>query len=521
MKKYIVKIVVGFTVLLASSCDKYLDELPDNRTTLDNPSKIKNIITSAYPESLPSLVAEFSSDNIDDYGSSNPNSTQFYEDIAYWKATTEVNNDDLKSAWSECYAAISNANEALKAIEKLGNPASLDAYRGEALVARAYSHFILVNLFSNHYNTQTSATDLGIPYMEEPETKLSPKYERGTVKQVYEKINADIETGLPLIDDSTYEVPKYHFNKKAAYAFAARFNLYYEQWQKAADYATLALGSAPASVLRDWQTLGKLPKEPAITIPNAYISSEEKANFLLITDASDLGLIFGAYLEGSRFSHGRNLADRETLFAAGPWGVSNTNTFWFAPRVYSATNLDKTLSYKVPYLIQYTDIVAQVGYRRTVGVMFSTDETLLTRAEANIMLKKYDQAVTDLNMWSKNYLKSGQDITQSQIETFFDSVAYSTDNAPTLKKTLQPKFTVESGTQEKLIHCVLHYRRLLTLHEGYRWFDIRRYGIEVPRYVFSQSGQRTVADKLTVNDLRRTFQLPQDVTKAGLTPNPR
>ncbi|WP_406629940.1 RagB/SusD family nutrient uptake outer membrane protein, partial [Ornithobacterium rhinotracheale] len=46
----------------------------------------------------------------------------------------------------------------------------LSAQKGEALIARAYSHFILVNLFGKHYNTQTSDTDLGVVYMERPET---------------------------------------------------------------------------------------------------------------------------------------------------------------------------------------------------------------------------------------------------------------------------------------------------------------------------------------------------------------
>ena len=49
----------------------------------------------------------------------------------------------------------------------------------------------------------------------------SPKYTRGTLAEVYSKIDADLIEGLPLITDEFYSVPKYHFNQKAAYAFAA------------------------------------------------------------------------------------------------------------------------------------------------------------------------------------------------------------------------------------------------------------------------------------------------------------
>ena len=77
--------------------------------------------------------------------------------------------------------------------------------------------------------------------MEKAETELDPKYERGTVAEVYAKIEKDIEEGLPLINDVIYSVPKYHFNKRAANAFAARFYLYYQKWDEAVKYATVAL----------------------------------------------------------------------------------------------------------------------------------------------------------------------------------------------------------------------------------------------------------------------------------------
>lgn len=48
----------------------------------------------------------------------------------------------------------------------MGSPESLNGQKGEALLTRAYHHFMLVNVFCKHYSEQTSATDLGIPYME-------------------------------------------------------------------------------------------------------------------------------------------------------------------------------------------------------------------------------------------------------------------------------------------------------------------------------------------------------------------
>ena len=59
----------------------------------------------------------------------------------------------------------------------------LSAAKGEALICRAYAHFVLVNVFCQHYDP-AHPDDLGIPYMEKAETELDPKYERGTVAEV-------------------------------------------------------------------------------------------------------------------------------------------------------------------------------------------------------------------------------------------------------------------------------------------------------------------------------------------------
>ena len=80
------------------------------------------------------------------------------------------------------------------------------------------------------YNPNTAESHLGIPYRTRTGDSVYPENtERGSLKNTYEQIAADLEAGLPLIKDAAYEVPKYHFNRKAANAFAARFYLYYQK----------------------------------------------------------------------------------------------------------------------------------------------------------------------------------------------------------------------------------------------------------------------------------------------------
>ncbi len=86
-----------------------------------------------------------------------------------------------------------------------------------------------------------------------------------------------------------------------------------------------------------------------------------------------------------------------------------------------------------------------------------------------------------------------------------------------MKKRLNPEgFTVEPGTEENLIQLILQLRRLETMQEGLRWFDLKRYGIE---FSHNRAGNSPIV--LGKEDPRRAIQLPQDVITAGMEPNPR
>lgn len=524
-KKNAIITVVLFISMFIVSCDNYLDVAPDNRAEVDSKEKVEKLLVSAYPYESDFLLAELVSDNVDDYD--NQEFNRFLEEVFYWKEVKESNNESPERFWGACYKAIASANQALLSIEKMGNTKELQPYKGEALIARAYAHFLLVNYFALHYNQQTSATDLGIVYMEKPETTLNPSYERESVKSIYEKINKDIEKGLPLIDDDSYRVPKYHFNRAAAYAFAARFNLYYEKWDKAIAYANKVLPGDASGVLRDWKTIGTKPTyvqgQPG---PRqlAYVSTESKANLLLLNTSSSLGQLWGGYYFGGRFSHGEKVATEETLFAPSFFKTGLTRyDYLYKPSVIHAGVLDKTLLQKIPYLFQVTDPVANTGYWKTALVVFSTDETLMVRAEANIMKKNYAAALADINVWLKNFYVSVDAVTLDKVNTFYNGIGYYKKEQPTPKKQLNPAFTIEPGTQENMIHAVLACRRILTLHEGLRWYDVKRYGIEIYRRVIARDGITVteIKDVLKKDDPRRAMQLPSSVIKAGITPNPR
>ena len=169
---------------------------------------------------------------------------------------------------------------------------------------------------------------------------------------------------------------------------------------------------------------------------------------------------------------------------------------------------------------EYTDPVNGIGLPHIIQTEFTTDETLLCRAEAYALTKQYDNATKDLSAIMKAYSSAGSSITRSKINSFYGAMAYYTVLKPTAKKQLYPDFSIETGEQENFIDCVLHMRRILTIHQGLRWFDVKRYGIKIYRRTVDKT-PIIAQDSLLVNDPRRAIQLPQNVINAGITANPR
>ena len=539
--------LVGLT-----ACDKFLDKMPDNRAEINSQEKIRALLTSAYSTGTYLFFSEYMSDNVDNMGDDNPGTNRFVDQCYTWADVTETDNDSPKYFWEGGYEAINHANQALEAIEKLAGcegelsvsaieKAGLTAEMAEALLCRAYNHFMLVNFFSLNYNANTSDKDLGVPYIDRVPVELNPKYDRGTVAEVYEKIDQDLRIALRYVSDSYYQVPKYHFNVKAAYAFACRFYLFYEKWDLAAEYATKCLGSQPAQVLRNWKYRNGLEKDMDVK-SNDYIKSSYDANLMLVTAYTGFGYYMG-FPGITKYSHNSFLNFTEMHYAQNIWGNTETgwrnvySWFWEAPEWYSGSNYDQLVYWKIPYLFEYTDPVARIGYAHAVYPAFTTDETLLSRAEAYIMLGRYDEAAADLDTWTHNLIKPqnfSETLTPEYIHEFYKNVEYWTSEVPTIKKHLHPAFSIggEGELRESMLQCVLGFKRIENAAQGLRWLDVKRYGIEITRRTLEPdpaAGQYDAAykilkgdvDVLKVDDPRRAMQIPPDIQTAGIAPNPR
>lgn len=515
------------------SCGDYLDVLPDNRASLDTDEKITDLLVSAYPKTSNVALCELYSDNTDrnDESSAYTPLRPFQEQAATWQDITDINQDTPYALWDNCYKSIAAANNVIFAIDEQGRPERLRAQLGEALLCRAFCHFTLANVFCLPYSPRTCQQDLGLTYINRVLTEVAPVYPRGTMAELYRHIADDIEEGLPLISDELHTVQKYHFNTRAAHAFAARFYLYYMQddrsnLDKVIDHATRVLGSQPTDMLRDWQALGQITINDGQRA-NAFVSADSKANLLILSTNSYWEYLYGPTPVAFKYTHNDKIAETETVKSRGFWGTQNN--FYFSVDV--ASSGPKVLMYKLAQFFQYTDITKGIGYPKMLMPVLTTDALLLERAEAYALKGDYQHAYDDLTSWMHTFTKSAATVDAKLLADIYgdpasagmfstSGMAYYTPQVPTPKKRLQPDFTVSPGEQENLIQAILHARRVTTLHEGLRWQDVKRYGIEICRRAVKE-GNVTVYDTMPKEDPRRAIQLPENVIKAGITPNPR
>ena len=519
------------SVAILASCSDQLDTLPDNRTTLDTPKKIAGLLVTAYPDRTPTLFNEWMSDNTDYMGAQNSQGNRGGDQYFFWQEQTEGGNDSPEQVWMLYYEGVYKANEALAAIDEQGGPKNdiLRNSKGEALLIRAYDHFILANEFCRPYNGKTSTKDAGLYYATgiADFSAAAEQSNRGTVADVYAKIAADIEAGIPLLND-TYEVPKYHFNKQAAYAFATRFYLYYEKWEKAKEYADKLLGSNPAASLRDYRALQAMPlskSEQAVKIAEAYCSASADCNLLVQTSVSNAGMALAPWLISKRYTLTNYLSETELFQSNNIWGTSS-NLIW-KPFTVNSGESNFALLMKLPREFEIRNTTTGSGYLRTLNVDFTMDEALLNRAEAEIMLGQNDAACADMTIWMKNFFNTNVTLTPTSVQTYFKTVPYAYADAakmvPSFKKHISPRFTIdaEGSVQESLLQCLLNFRRIETVHQGMRWMDIRRYNIEIPRRLIGANGRPSKnLDWLEKDDPRQVVQIPQSIREAGVAGNP-
>jgi len=490
---YIATILVGL-----NACSSFLDEPQDNRTIINTKEKIADLLVNAYADAQFAPFAESMSDNADDKGKGT-NATRINTNAYSWIDYESVTDLDAPTYyWEASYSAIAHANQALASLDQLNNDdPDLGRLRAEALLTRAYAHFMLVNFFSMRYDPATADNELGVPYVLKPEENAVVQYKRETIAETYRLIEQDLSEGLPLVTN-VYKEPKFHFNQKAAHALATRFYLYTANWQKVIEHANLVLGSgAPSLLIRDLVSASF----NALTYAQRtvqYSAATERANLLVSWPNTLQGRNFYAY----RF--GLTPAKYDEIF-----GDRTTNPFrksW----AYDIYGTD--VAYNIPKYTEYfriTNVTAGTGQPYAGLVHFTNDEVLLNRAEAYAMLGQFDNASADLTQYLSQKINAFDPatdvVTLDLMKTTF----------PLVPDEYTPSYGLTED-QAAFVKGIAEFRRREFYHEGLRWLDIKRFNLVVTHKIV---GEPDIV--LGKDDPRRAIQIPESAKAFGIEVNRR
>lgn len=538
---------IAVALIGLSSCSDFLEKVPDTRVYLVNLDQLEQLLITGYNDHNYAVLCEYSSDNVGDTNAPDKDGNRYnyssysrYDEQIYaWQdVDLDISASDSPSGlWQGCYSAIAAANAVIEKVEEFeatgeieGQPMSfrdkarLAAIKGEAHMIRAYHHYILAQIFCMPYRgPQISATLPGLPYATKPETELYPKYDRGTLEEFYQNIEKDLQIGLANVTDEFYEVPKYHFNVAASNAFAARFYLAKREYDKVVQYATAAFkGNDPEALRNDfWDH-----QEDFIEFEDGaryYTSIERPGNFMLMDTYTEWFRRWGNRF----FTMGDGL--RASIQGPGPsWSGEYMPFFRYSVLGSSAYPQYGWFFYGTYWeQFEYTDKIAGIGYPHMVRPEFTSQETLLFRAEAYLFLGDIDAAFEDLYRWNHEHIMQGDmatnngtmtELEKAKIVSFYGGKDpgsgivrkfHIDEVCPSDKYQLTPEI-------EPYLNCVQHFRRMQNAHLGQRWFDIKRYGFSITHYM----GKDEVYT-LEVLDPRYAIQIPAEVIGAGLEPNAR
>ena len=401
---------------------------------------------------------------------------------------TGASNYGDNGTWNDLYSRINILNVILDEIKDLPHETDEDeaAYwrvQGEAHFLRGYFYFILANLYGNMYTAETCGQDLCVPlkltaYVEHDPDK-DTQFTRATVGAVYEQVLSDLLLADEYLTRSP-QVPEhrlYRASAEAAELMLSRVYLYMQNWSEAEKWADKVIGSQNLSLARTTM-LGQ----------GIVFLSDENPEIIFSQGSNYLGcenIMTGAAGDFCVTKELYDLYDSENDLRVQTFFTIDNNT----DSVGLATKYDRS----------------EVRQRISDAFTLRLAEAYLNKAEACAMQAgKEADACEALNELRANRISGYED---------------------------------ETYTGEGLVSEVRNERRKELCFEGQRWFDLRRYAVNV-QYPYKRKithvlnvcpdeGSDYLFSRYYVleeDDLAYTFSIPSntmDFDKVPMPDNPR
>ncbi|MGB6083024.1 RagB/SusD family nutrient uptake outer membrane protein [Moheibacter sp.] len=431
MKKILFSLsLIGFLGLTSCSEEDFLDYEPSNSVEVDdntilNDGQLQTAVFGIY-DAISSNYAygnyyvsaqELLTDNgfvLFD------NSNRFTDFYRYQHAISS--GGSISNMWTIGYRAIARANFVLSFEEKTDATGNLmftsDAAKvsfAEARTLRALELFNLVNYYARPYGTIDQDMGIPVPTVFERDTPLPRK----SVEEVYNEITSQLELAAQNLP-SNAEANTAQVTKEAVYGLLSRVYLYKKDYQKAVEFADLAL--AESGLMTQGDLLNYYQN------PLSYTETLFAIDFTEIDNPNTNDALYATWTPGGTYEDTAATTDFYNLI---PDSDARKDLYvqW--------SSTDNPLPYGV---LKFGGVDNDV-------VVIRATEVLLNKIEALYYINP-TQAQTELVNWVQSYRNA----------------AYSF-----------------SGTGQALLEEILLQRRIELAFEGHRYFDMNRYQMDLQR----------------------------------------
>ncbi|MEG0796617.1 MAG: RagB/SusD family nutrient uptake outer membrane protein [Odoribacter sp.] len=302
MKTYIISLFLS--VILFTSCQDFLEEksqdkiipksIKDYREFFFGEAYLRETSINSYIDIMTDDVKE----NIKGWGFGKDTRNAGYgyytwQSIPEDQATGARNADN---SWASYYHTILICNIVLREIDDIsGEQVEKDDLKAEAYALRAYSYFMLVNLYGIPYQKATAETDLGVP-LNKVVGMEDVKFKRESVATIYRQIEQDLQDAIHHLKNSNLKKTYFRWNLPATYLLASRVKLYKKEYNEAIQMANECLLLNPNLYdlkLKNAEDRFLNSKNPEILLSygyylNSYYAVLAKCNFPISDDLFDL-----------------------------------------------------------------------------------------------------------------------------------------------------------------------------------------------------------------------------------------
>lgn len=412
-----------------------------------------------------------------------------------WQQNTYLNDQGKntyasaeENLWNLAYEKINNCNMVIAEGNSLKtnsveDVAKVRRVQGECYFLRAFYYLTLANLYGKPYTEASASSDLAVPIKTSASVE-DKKYQRATVADVYQQVLEDLKHAEELLLNVNEQLSIYHASIEAVYILRSRVALYMQDWQTAEEYAQKALDKN--------SNLQNLVGADGSSYPMSLSNPE----VIYSNGASCLGNIL---------QQSPREASLWTNYAP-IWTVSDDLYQLYdegdARKVTYVTTEDDVVDHHPTYH-KIDNSVESAGKYKEVSDVFSirTAEAYLNMAEAKAQLGEDAEACSWLSKLRQKRMSQGAEV---------------------------------SLTGAELIQYVRDERARELCFEGQRWFDLRRYMVDVKypyakEIVHSMSSfqnyyrDRTDYYKLEKNDAAYVLDIPKNVKdfQPSIGSNPR